>query len=337
MVFDGSRGQSKVTRFVYWDDAKRFQKSVLGAPYLFLEDGFFKLVNPINFSGFVLVNLAYFYAIFLLFSKQQLGLWAISCLLFYAFGAGTLMGSHRMWCHRAYRGRFALRAALMLCHSVSFQWTIFEWVRAHRTHHKFVDTDGDPHNSKRGFCFAHAGWVVQKEHPLVALKAAQVDMSDIWSDPVIRFNYNYQVPLHLLIGLVLPILAGVFLLNEPFLDTFIIVYAAKSYHCLQASAFTTSAAHMFGDKPYNGKIASVENSMVSIYAGGEGYHNYHHTYPWDYGAGETGNWFNITKVLIEVSSKLGLAYKLRQATPEIIARTRASRLAKGNEAIEQEF
>lgn len=38
----------------------------------------------------------------------------------------------------------------MIFQTFSFQQSIYDWARDHRVHHKFTDTDADPHNSKRG-------------------------------------------------------------------------------------------------------------------------------------------------------------------------------------------
>ena len=38
----------------------------------------------------------------------------------------------------------------------------------------------------------------------------------------------------------------------------------------------------FGMKPYDTSIGPVENMGVSVLALGEGFHNYHHTFPYDY-------------------------------------------------------
>jgi len=41
---------------------------------------------------------------------------------------------------------------------------------------------------------------------------------------------------------------------------------------------------------------STEAPIVSLLAMGEGWHNYHHVFPWDYKTGEFGNYsLNITK------------------------------------------
>lgn len=65
---------------------------------------------------------------------------------------------------------------------------IIEWARDHRVHHKFTDTNADPHNSTRGFFFAHIGWLMCKKHPDVRKFGAKVDMSDVESDPVCQFQ-----------------------------------------------------------------------------------------------------------------------------------------------------
>ncbi|KAL1446626.1 hypothetical protein WDU94_001897 [Cyamophila willieti] len=68
------------------------------------------------------------------------------------------------------------------------QNSVYQWVRDHRVHHKFSETDADPHNSQRGFFFAHVGWLMRRKHPLVIEKGRMVDMSDVMADPLVRFH-----------------------------------------------------------------------------------------------------------------------------------------------------
>lgn len=65
---------------------------------------------------------------------------------------------------------------------------------------------------------------------------------------------------------------------------------------------------------------AAENRFVSTMSLGEGYHNYHHTFPWDYKTGELGDWANTTKIFIDCMAKIGCAYDLKTATPEMIRR-----------------
>ena len=65
------------------------------------------------------------------------------------------LGAHRLWCHRAYKANFGLRLFLSLAHVLALQNDVYEWSRDHRAHHRYSDTDADPHNSRRGFFFSH--------------------------------------------------------------------------------------------------------------------------------------------------------------------------------------
>ncbi len=49
-----------------------------------------------------------------------------------------------------------------------------------------------------------------------------------------------------------------------------------------------SAAHLYGDHPYDPTIWPAENPLVSVAAIGEGWHNWHHRYPYDYAASVRG-------------------------------------------------
>ena len=66
--------------------------------------------------------------------------------LFFWSGIGVTGGLHRLWAHRSYKAHWTLRTFLMLCTSLANQGSIYHWVRDHRTHHKYSETDADPHN-----------------------------------------------------------------------------------------------------------------------------------------------------------------------------------------------
>lgn len=46
----------------------------------------------------------------------------------------------------AYKARLPLRIFLMLCQTLTFQKSIITWSRDHRIHHKYSETDQDPHD-----------------------------------------------------------------------------------------------------------------------------------------------------------------------------------------------
>lgn len=76
-------------------------------------------------------------------------------------------------------------------------------------------------------------------------------------------------------------------------------------------------------------ISPVENLAVSLAALGEGWHNYHHVFPWDYRTGELGNAYNPSTTFIDFFAKIGWAYDLKFASNSMIAR-RAKKSGDGS-------
>lgn len=72
--------------------------------------------------------------------------------------------------------------------NIFLQTSVHEWVRNHRVHHKYSDTDADPHNVYRGFFFTHYGWMLLRKHPDVKEKGKKVDTSDLDADPLLMFQ-----------------------------------------------------------------------------------------------------------------------------------------------------
>lgn len=79
----------------------------------------------------------------------------------------------------------------------------------------------------------------------------------------------------------------------------------RSFFFLQISTFYVKS----GNKPYDRFISPVESLPVALAAFGEGWHNYHHVFPWDYKTSEFGDYkFNISTGFIDFFAKLGWAY-----------------------------
>jgi stearoyl-CoA desaturase (Delta-9 desaturase) len=66
-------------------------------------------------------------------------------------------------------------------------------------------------------------------------------------------------------------------------------------------------------------ISPVENLGVALAALGEGWHNYHHVFPWDYKTGELGSYrYNITTAFIDFFAKVGWAYDRKDYTLKLL-------------------
>ncbi|KAB0802333.1 hypothetical protein PPYR_04519 [Photinus pyralis] len=239
-------------------------------------------------------------------------------------GLGITAGAHRLWTHRSYKAKLPLRIFLMLCFSLAAQNDLFEWVRDHRVHHKYSETDADPHNVNRGFFFAHCGWLMMKKHPEVIRRGKEIDMSDILEDPVVQFHLRYFTPLKIMIAFVLPSIIPPLLWGEDWFWSIMAISVARYALSLNFTWSVNSAAHIWGSKPYDRHIAPGENIWVSMVANGEGWHNYHHTFPWDY---KTSEFFNVNSTArwIRLFEKMGWAYDLKSASKELIEKVAKNR------------
>ena len=53
-----------------------------------------------------------------------------------------------------------------------------------------------------------------------------------------------------------------------------------------------------------------------------GWHNFHHTFPWDYATSEFGYKLNLSKVFIDAMALVGQAYDLKQAAAAVVMERR---------------
>lgn len=231
---------------------------------------------------------------------------------------GVTAGAHRLWTHRSYKAKLPLRIFLAACQSVAGQNCLLIWCRDHRVHHKFSDTDADPHNIKRGVFFSHVGWLLRKKHPAVREFGARVSIEDLKDDPVIRWQARLYYPIYLIFSLALPVAIPVMVWNESLVVSFFTSYIFRTAVVLHDTWFVNSAAHFIGHRPFDPSIEPVENSLVSFFTIGEGYHNYHHVFPFDYKAGEFGSMINATRFFIEAMAMIGQAYDLKLVKKETV-------------------
>lgn len=104
---------------------------------------------------------------------------------------------------------------------------------------------------------------------------------------------------------VLPSLLPYYAWGAPFKTSFFICAMLRYTISLHGTWLVNSAAHFYGIKPYDKSISPVNSKFVSRVAFGEGWHNYHHVFPWDYKAAELGNHYNITTVFLNLLARFG--------------------------------
>ncbi|XP_032689392.1 acyl-CoA Delta(11) desaturase-like [Odontomachus brunneus] len=282
-----------------------------------------------NVTCFTLIHLSGLYGVYLMLfqAKYVTLLWYVVSTIFIMMGVTA--GCHRLWTHRSYKAKWPMRLILMILNTAAYQDTIYQWARDHRVHHKFSDTDADPHNANRGFFFSHAGWLLVRKHPDITVKGSTIDCSDIAQDPFVAFQKKWYKWLMPTFCFIIPALIPYWFWNETFSCAWFVNFARYCTN-LNTSWMVNSIGHISGTKPYDKSIRPTENYGVAMASLGEGWHNYHHAFPWDYRAGEPGIFkVNITTTFINFFSFLGLAYDLKAATPDMI-KLRATRCGDGS-------
>nr|ABX71630.1 acyl-CoA-delta11-desaturase [Lampronia capitella] len=280
-------------------------------------------IVPLNLITFGYGHLAAIYGIYLCFTSAKWATIVFAFVLYICAELGITAGAHRLWSHRSYKAKLPLRLILLLFNTLAFQNTAIDWVRDHRMHHKYSDTDADPHNATRGFFFSHVGWLLTRKHPEVKRRGKDIDMMDIYNDSLLKFQKKYAIPFVGLVCFVIPTLMPMYFWNETLNNSWHIATMLRYIVNLNMTFLVNSAAHIWGYKPYDKSIKPVQNITVSILILGEGFHNYHHVFPWDYRTSELGNDFlNFTTLFINLFAKIGWAYDLKTASDKVVAARR---------------
>ncbi|CAH1396503.1 unnamed protein product [Nezara viridula] len=293
--------------------------------------------NWINIVFFVVIHCLGVYGLFLAVTsaKWQTLLWI--WLLHQLTTLGVTAGVHRLWSHRSYKARWPLQIFLMLCFTLGHQKSIYKWVRDHRLHHKYTDTDGDPHNIRRGFFFAHIGWVLSKKLPYTIKKGKMEDLSDLKANPIVMFQHKHYYKILLLVGWIMPSAVPMYAWNESFVNSFYVATVFRYIFGLHVAFLINSLAHTWGNRPYDRSICAVNNYYMVWLTLGEGWHNYHHVFPWDYRSVELAfTQINITTLFIDLMAKIGQASD-RKVAPQHLVEKRMARTGDPNPKYSREL
>lgn len=241
--------------------------------------------------------------------------WVLTGVMLGLTGIGITMGYHRLFSHRSYQAHWSVRLLCLLFGGASFQGSAREWSCAHRKHHQFVDTPGDPYNIKQGFWHAHVLWVV--------LKADQSDESnieDLKRDPLVLFQDRFYTPLAVLVSFVLPTaIAAVW--GDPWGGLFVAGWlrVVINHHL---TFLINSYAHFFGRQTYSDRDSARDNWFLAFFTYGEGFHNFHHSFASDYRNGIRAFHWDPSKWIIHLLARMGLTSRLKRTSPAVILRAK---------------
>tara|TARA_R110002072_G_scaffold5527_6_gene35375 strand:- start:3704 stop:4843 length:1140 start_codon:yes stop_codon:yes gene_type:complete len=235
-------------------------------------------------------------------------------------GLSITAGYHRLWSHKSYDAHFLVRLMFALGGALSIQNSIRVWTSNHRTHHRHTDDEAlDPYSARRGLWYSHIGWML-RDHP-----AAQTDFAnirDLDKDPIVVWQDKYYLVLVLLMNVAVPLYLGA--LAGDAIGGLLLIGFLRVVVCHHTTFFINSLAHFWGRQPYSDRNSAKDNALIALLTYGEGYHNYHHTFQWDYRNGIRWYHFDPSKWLIAALEKCRLASNLKVAAPELIEKSLAA-------------
>lgn len=248
------------------------------------------------------------------------GFSAAACGLAVAWSALTIFslsaGYHRLFSHRAYEAHPVLRALVLLFGAAAFQNSALIWAADHRRHHQRVDTPLDPYSIKGGFWHAHVGWVLRKTGNATALWP----VPDLERDRLVMWQHRFYPWIGIAMGLLLPTALG-WALGDA-VGAFLLAGGLRLVFVYHVTFSINSFAHTLGTQPYSDRNSSRDSFVAAMLSMGEGYHNFHHTFPADYRNGVRAYQFDPSKWTIRLFSLIGLARNLKRTPGLVVLRAR---------------
>jgi stearoyl-CoA desaturase (delta-9 desaturase) len=227
-------------------------------------------------------------------------------------------GYHRLWSHSAYKAHPLLKFIFALGGACALQNDCITWAADHRRHHLYADdNERDPYCAHLGFWYAHFGWMI-RDYP--STREDYSNVKDLLKDPLLVWQRKHYVVLMLLMNVGVPLLLGY--LHGDIWGSLLLLGFLRLVLSQHFTYLINSAAHMWGQRNYDPEQTARDNWLIALFTFGEGYHNYHHTFAWDYRNGIRWYHYDPTKWLIKACSWLNLASDLRKCSSFRVEMTR---------------
>ncbi|WP_199610591.1 fatty acid desaturase [Flocculibacter collagenilyticus] len=261
-------------------------------------------------TGLITLTVIPYYAITVGFDTFEI-VATILCLGF--CGMSITAGYHRLWSHKTYDAHPILQFIYAIGGAFAIQNSALHWSSDHRIHHKHVDSDHrDPYSASKGFWFSHIGWMLRdyKTNPYENYANAR----DLQKNKIVMWQHKHYLTLVLVTNFGIPLALG--LLNGNVLGMLLSAGVLRLVLSHHFTFFINSLAHIWGTQPYTDENSARDNGMLAFLTYGEGYHNFHHIFEYDYRNGIKWWQFDPTKWFIKSAQWLGLTHNLK-VTPEV--------------------
>ena len=238
--------------------------------------------------------------------------WLVSLSMVFVIGTAISAGYHRLFSHRAYKAQAAWRALMLFFGAASFENSALKWSSDHRIHHRHVDDlEKDPYAIGKGFGWAHWGWVMKG--PDIPLQGVE----DLKKDPMVVFQHEH---IFLVGALAASIPLWIGLATGNFWGHLVVGLLVRIVLTHHTTFLINSAAHVFGSRPYTEENSARDNWLLAPLTYGEGYHNFHHMWQWDYRNGAKWWQYDSTKWILNALRPTGLVSDFRRVPAAVMRR-----------------
>ncbi|WP_392536935.1 acyl-CoA desaturase [Legionella sp. 227] len=234
---------------------------------------------------------------------------------------GVTVGFHRLLTHHSFKANRWLKIVLTCFGCMAYEGTPFFWIAAHRRHHKYTETEFDPHSpipenkkSLYGFYYAHMGWM-----PHHTLENWRYYIGDLLVDRDLRFiNKHYTIIA--LSGLIIPgVINGLMYMDwYSFFEGIVVCGFFRVFFQQHVTWSINSICHLWGKKDFDTHDNSKNNWLFALLAYGEGWHNGHHAFPSSAKHGLKKWQLDISYSVIYFLSLIGLIKGIKLPTEEQI-------------------
>jgi stearoyl-CoA desaturase (delta-9 desaturase) len=236
---------------------------------------------------------------------------------------GITVGYHRLLAHRSYQCSKFFEYFFILGGYFAYQGSPIWWSAIHRAHHKYSDTELDPHSPRKGIYHALLGWMLLGEYPPHI--SGKLQCSDLTKDPIYRFvecggSLKKATLLNFAINVIYRgILWAVFGWQVALAS----LLASMMVFTIPQMLNVVCHIPAFGYQNFQTREDSTNVWWVGLLGLGEGWHNNHHAYPGSAQSGIRAHELDISWQMIKLGKLLGLVHTVN--TPKDVQRRLAQR------------
>jgi fatty-acid desaturase len=204
----------------------------------------------------ILAHAAFIYQLFF----GSLLEWVISIFLYVVFFTlGGTVGYHRLLSHRSFKCKPFFEKFFTILGTLGGNGSSITWVAIHREHHRYSDTELDPHLASKGFF--RIQFLSMLETPSFRY------VPDLLRSKFHLFTHQYYWLVNFSYMLVIAVID---------INAIFYAYLVPTILVWHIGSLINTINHKFGYRSFDTRDNSVNNVLLGYLASGEGWHNNHH-------------------------------------------------------------